>query len=651
MNILESPIWKKIFLIISILLLLIMPTLSHDFGQNGDEDVEAQYGRDIFNYYANGDQQALDYDTHLQPKYTTNITGMQFYGGLFDIMTESVHRAIPSWEIMEVRHFFASIFGALLMIFTGLLAFRLSKKKWWVAVLALLFIAFSPRIFGESMNNGKDIPFATGMVIALYYFIRIMEDLFKGITSWKMVIGLMIGFFVVFGMRPAGGLLLAAYLGLFFLVFVFTNKELKAILWKDKFKLFKKVVLQIILAFIVGYVLALFTWPYGLVSPIGHLFASLAEMSNRSIIIRVLYDGFNYPSNQTPWQYNFKWIMISSPIVIVISSFLFIFLIPKAWKIYGFSTVFILLFAALFPLLYIIYKHSTNFDSWRHVFFVYPYWVIMAALAIDVLSSFFKDKLKWIPLAIAILGLLPAMVWTVKAQPNQYMYFNQFVGGAAGAFGYYDLDYYQATNREMMNWVLKNAAHPKDGKKLIVRSNMDGTDTYFQNDTSWVDANYARYYERNQKDWDYYVTYGRFVSPWQLQNGKWPPAHVVYSVMVDGVPAGVVIKRSNKDSYYAYEALQKKDFNTAIEKYASFLKTDSSDEMVYMNYGIALASAGHIDEGIAALKKAITLDASNANFYQILAQIYQAKGDRENAQQSMMQAQSIMAQEQMKIGE
>ena len=113
----------------------------------------------------------------------------------------------------------------------------------------------------------------------------------------------------------------------------------------------------------------------------------------------------------------------------------------------------------------------------------------------------------------------------------------------------------------------------------------------------------------------------------------------------------MIIKRSSKDSYYGYEALQKQDFNTAIEKYASFLKTDSSDEMVYMNYGIALASAGHIDEGIAALKKALTLDATNANFYQILSQIYQAKGDHENAQRALMQAQSIVAQEQMRMAE
>lgn len=645
MSLLQFPVWKKIFWILSIALLIVMPAISHDYGQNGDEDVEAQYGRDIYNFYAKGDTQALDYDTHKNPVFGTNISGMQFYGGLFDVAAESIHQLLPSSNIMIVRHFLASVFGAFLMIFTGLLAFELSRKKWWVAVLALLFMIFSPRIFGESMNNGKDIPFATGMVIGIYYFVRLLHEINERKEKWKNTIGLIIGILIVFGMRPAGGLLLAAYFGLFTLVYLLTDEEAKELLLKNKFKLIKAFVLQLIIAFVVGYGLSLITWPYGLVAPVGHLFTSLAEMSNRSIIIQTLYDGINYPSNQTPWQYNFKWIIITTPIVIVVCFFIFFPLIGKACKRYGFSPVFLLLFSALFPLLYIIYKHSTNFDSWRHVFFVYPYWVILSVLSVEMLGSFLKGKLKWVPLAMAFLGLTPAIGWTITSHPYQYVFFNQFVGGIKGASGNYELDYYQISNREMVNWILKNVPKPADGSKLVVKSNMDGMNTYFRNDTSWVKEGYARYYERNQKYWDYYITYSRFISPWQLQHGKWPPAHVVYAVKVDGVPIGVILKRSSEASYYAYEALKKNDFNTAINAYQVYLKTDSSDEMVYLNYGIALASVGRIDEGISALNKAVLLNPTMPEFYQILAQMYKAKGDIKNAQNSLMRAQSIEAQE------
>jgi len=623
-----------------------MPSISHDFGQNGDEDVEAQYGQDIFNYYARGDQQALDYDTHLHPVFSTNISGMQFYGGMFNLMTESVHQIFPSWQIMDVRHFFAALLGALLMIFTGLLAYRVSNKKWWIAVLGLGFMIFSPRIFGESMNNGKDIPFATGMVIAIYYFVRLMQDLgLPGKSSWKTTMGIALGIFITFGMRPAGGLLLIAYLGLYLLVYIFFNKEIKSALWGNKYSLLKRTILQLITAFLIGYGLALFTWPYGLVSPIKHLFSSLAEMANRSIIIMTLYDGITYPSHRTPWHYNFKWILITTPLIIVLFLGLFLVLFPKANKSYGSTTIFILLFAAVFPLLYIIIKQSPNFDSWRHIFFVYPYWVVMAALGVDMATKFFREKLKWVPLAAAGLGLLPAMAWTVRSHPFQYVYFNQFVGGLPGAFGKYDIDYYQVTNKKMMNWVSDNVPKSKDGKKIIVRSNLDGLDTYLQKDSTWMTASYGRFYERNEQDWDYFITYGRFISPYQLQNGKWPPANVVYSVKIDGVPLGVVIKRGSKDDSIAYQALNNENFETAILKYESYLKTDSTDEMVYFNYGLALASVDSFGNAIHSLKKAILLDASRPEFFQLLAILYKEQGDMEQAQNAYIQYENMVAEE------
>ncbi len=644
MTVLQRSIWKNLFFALSIVTLVLMPALSHNFGQNGDEDVEAQYGVDIFNYFAHGDKQALDYDAHPHPVFTTHMQGMQFYGGQFDLLTEAVHRAFPSWHIMDVRHFFSAIFGALLIVFTGLLAYRLSNKKWEVAVVAFLFLLFSPRIFGESMNNGKDIPFATGMVMGIYYLIRALQDIAVKNKFWGNTIGMLLGVSIVFGMRPAGGVLMVAYFGAFVLVYFLASREKRDELHSNKYALLKRLAVQLILAFLVGYGIALLAWPYGLTAPVDHLFSSLTEMSNRSVIIRTLYDGIYYPSNETPWHYNFKWIIITSPVIVIISFFLFFFLLPKAIKRYGIATAFILLFSALFPLLYIIYKHSTNFDSWRHVFFVYPFWVIMAALSIDMLSSFFKGKVQWVPVAVAIAGLLPVMVWTVRAHPHQYVYFNEFEGGTEGAFGYYDLDYYLVSAKASSEWVIKNAKRPPAGQKIKVLTNM-GIDTYFRNDTSWVYTTYARYYERNEHDWDYYITYGRFVSEWQLQNGKWPPANVVHSIMAGGVPIGVVIERKSKDAYLAHVAMEKNDFAAAASLYASYLKTDTSDEMVYLNYAIALASTGRMDEAIAAGNTAIGLNPTNPQFYQVLSQIYKAKGDNQKAQQVLMQGQSIMAQQ------
>src|SRR5690606_18109272 len=99
-----------------------------------------------------------------------------------------------------------------------------------------------------------------------------------------------------------------------------------------------------------------------------------------------------------------------------------------------------------FPLFYMIYKNSSVYDSWRHVFFLYPFWVVMAALSLDLLldrlSSF---RIRMLALGLVVLALIPEMIWTVRSHPTQYVYFNALQGGVKGAYGQYDLDYYQNT--------------------------------------------------------------------------------------------------------------------------------------------------------------------------------------------------------------
>lgn len=638
-----NPLWKKIFIALCIAISIIMPVISQQYAQNGDEDVEAAYGRDIWNYYLNGDKQALNYD-NAHP----NLKGLEFYGGQFDVITEGIHRLFPSWNIMDVRHFMASIFGVLLILFTGLLAFRLSNKSWLAASLSFLLLLFSPRIFGESMNNGKDIPFATGMVMGVYFLIVLLQNIGEQRSKlWKESLGLALSWAIVFGMRSAGGLLFFAYAAFIVIVWFYFNKAHRTLLFAQGAKLAKRMALFVIGAFILGFIIGLLTWPFGLQDPIGNVMVTLKELSNRDIAIRVLFEGRYLPSNEMPWYYEIKWIFITSPIIVLIAFLCFFPLVGKISRAYGKFIPLILIFCALFPLLYIIYKKSTVYDTWRHVFFVYPFFVIMAALSIVTIQSFLKAKLQWVPLAVTLLGMAPALFWTVSAHPNQYVYFNEFAGGTKGAFGYYDLDYYLTSSKQSAQWILKNVKRPPNGKKIKVLTNMEGLDNYFGKDTSWIFIKYARYYERSQHDWDYYVTYGRFVSEWQLQNGKWPPANAVFTVSAGGVPIGVVLERKNHDVFAAYNAMQKNDFATAVTLYQNYLKTDSTDEMVYMNYAIALASTGRIDEAIAAMQSALALDPHQMNFYQVLSQIYKAKGDEQNAQQTLMKGQSIMAEQQM----
>jgi len=219
LHVVENGNWKKAFWAFAIFILVVMPFVSKDYGQSGDEWLQIEYGRDIYNYFAHHDTQALDYSNqNLQHQ------GIEFYGGIFDFYMDVLHRWFPSIGILALRHFFNALLGAILMLFTGLLAYRFSKK-WMVALLALVFIFFSPRIFGESMNNPKDIPFACGFMIGLYALVAMVQD-FPGKIG-KHAILLAIGFALAFGVRPAGGVLFVAYIALFYGANYFLNKPFR----------------------------------------------------------------------------------------------------------------------------------------------------------------------------------------------------------------------------------------------------------------------------------------------------------------------------------------------------------------------------------------------------------------------------------------
>lgn len=637
--------WKAAFFILSAFILVLLPMLSRSYGQTGDEWLQMEYGRDIWNYFFQNNPKALDYaGGDLQH------SKLELYGGLFDFGTELLHSWLPSIPQLVLRHFCNGLTGAALMIVTGLLGYRLSKGNWAIAFVTLMFMLFSPRIFGESMNNPKDIPFACGFVTGIYFLIALLQDYPR--KKVPHALGLALGFGLAFGVRAAGGALQIAYFVVFAAGTYLLDKGFKERLKADKGML-KGLLLFGFGALLVGYIIGIMFWPYGLQSPVSHPLESLSGMTNREVNIQVLFEGRHYMAQSMPWYYEFKWIFISNPLVVIVGFVLFAILSFSLIKAYGKFVIAFIIFGALFPVVYMIYKNSTVYDTWRHIFFVYPFWVLMAVFGWARLGDLLNRAMakkdapvqeKNIWPAIAILGLLPAMIWTVRSHPNQYVYFNELVGGLHGAFGNYDIDYYQNSGLQAANWIKKNAPQ-EPGRKVIVTSNMSGYYNYFIDDTVHYNVPYVRYASRHTQDWDYYVVSPRFLPIEQLQQGLWPQKDVAHRVEVDGVPLSVVLKRKSKEGIAANAAYEAKDFPTAARAYASFLQKDTTDEFALVNYGIAQASIGQMDPAIAAVQRAVALQPGNAQFYELLAQLYSAKGDAPNAQKAKNQAQSIIAEE------
>lgn len=642
--------WRLVFIALSVIIAIVLPILSKVYGQTGDEWLQMLYGRDIWDYFFNGDTQAMGYDT-LLPRYQgmeTQFRGQELYGGLFDFGTEIIHRWFPTIPHLIIRHACNALTNVVLMISTGLLARRLSGR-WSIGVLALVMVIFSPRIFGEGMNNPKDIPFAAGFALAVYAVLAFLQDGAK--RKWIHAILLALGFGLAFGVRAAGGLLFFAYLVAMVVLWLFFQKDSRTGWWRDK-KVRSNLMIVVVGSLVVGYVIGLLAWPWGLDSPISHPIASLTGMTNRATKIHTLFEGTYQWNFAMPWYYELKWMLISNPISVVFGMILFAVSGIMARKRIG---MFLLLFmgvAAFLPLIYMIYKNSSVYDTWRHVFFVYPFWVIMASLGWMFLGDIISEKLAGGKLskmrypgeAIALLLLLPAIFWTFKSHPNQYVYFNEFVGGIKGAEGNYELDYYYNSSQQQVDWLLKNAKSWDGKKKALVLSNMGGfSPNCLQGDTATIDASYLSYSRIGTQNWDYYMMFPRIIPEGLVINKNWLPKNVVHVVSIDGVPLSALIKRTDSFDIAAEHAMAAKDFNTAAGYFAQSLKSYPNNTIGMLNYANALAQANRLPEAITVLQEATKINPENANAWQFLAQLYNATGNTQAARDAQSRAQSISA--------
>lgn len=614
---------------------------------NGDEDIEMLYGKDVYNYFAHGDDRPLSYEQH---PLGGHITGSEFYGSLHPLVSEATHRWLGT-NLIDTRHFYTSIYGALIMIFAGLLAYRIAHRNWLTGTLAMLFMIFCPRIFGESMHNGKDIPFAAGIIVGItsfYFLLQAFKE--KEKRKWLYAAGVVAGTAFAFGSRPGGALIQIGMYGLLTLM-TLGNAAFRNYLAEQKQA--KKFFGMLIGAVAVGYAIAVTVWPYAHSNPIGNLFSAMEEMANRDVEFRVLFEGRYASSKDMPWYYSIKWIFITNSILVLFAFIAYAITSFKSVKIFGKSATVMILFMAIFPILYIIYKESTIFDSWRHLFFIFPFWAAGAALFTHFIASkITKPSYKLLPYALAVLGLMPEIAWTLTTTPYQQVYFNQFVGGLKGAQGYYDLDYYQTSNREMAQWIINNAEKKTDGSKVKLLSNMEGLynvedlyyEGYLEDVKDRIDGRYARYYERFSKDWDYYATYNRFLSEWQLQNDKFPPANAVYEVKVKGVTIAAILKRKSDLAFLAFKAYEAKNWAEAVNLYAQAdAEQPLCDENELFYYGIAMVQNGDAPKGIEQIQRATKLDESRDDFYSALAQIYNMLGDKTNAENAKRKAQQIVS--------
>lgn len=615
----------SLFVVISCLGLF-FAILSKDYGITGDERFYEPYGKSAWSFY-----KTLGKDTSALFINTGDGGQLHCYGPSIDLFSEVVCDIFGFKDIFIVRHIFASLSLLLMIVFSGLLTYLLTKNVPY-SVLAGLFVLLSPRLFGDSMNNLKDPSYAAFNILSLYFIIRFVKELPQ--PSKKTIIGLVIGIGLTLGSR-IGGLLLFGYLGLFSLVAVLTNKNLKTQVFGSHFKSLIQIALIVVVA---SYVLGIVFWPYGLVAPIDNPMHALDFFTNQTYQIKTLFGGVKLSSMEIPWFYVFKWISISVPEIIILGFLLFCVLFFKNVQNENSKYLLMVLFSFLFPVVYIIYKKSGMYNAWRHTTFIYPSFVVLSAVGFFYASQLLKTKSLRIGLYCLLgIGLFFPLKFMIANHPHQSVYFNSYFGGVKKAVGYYETDYFGVSVRKATEWLIANEGSKLESAQIVINYPTLLVDHYLKKKYPNKISAYVRFGERDKTDWDYYIVTHQLISEDILQNGvSFPPKGTIKTIDIDGVPVCAIVKRQDKNDFYAKNALDSNNYAKAADYLIKALQYDTNNEIAWTNLGFAQLNLNQPNEAVQSLSNALKISPSNPMAKNYLAYAYLQSGNIAYAQSVLM---------------
>lgn len=582
---------KLIFFALALVLLAGMLVISRDAGISGDEEVHYKHSEMVYNYFKTwgADQSALN----------TPNTHLQYYGQAFDNLVTVLIHWFNIEDIYGFRHLMCSFAGWLTILVTGLFAAFLAG--YGAAIVVLLLFAVSPTFLGHAQNNLKDIPFALAYISSLFYSIRVVFSENKALA--KDVILLVISFALAVGIR-AGGFLVIFYFG-----FLFFLKTVFELIRDGKLngQLVVRKVLFLIGIALAGYLLGLILWPFALKNPVLNPWKSYAVMTHFPTTVRQIFEGRFEWSDFLPWYYLPKYMAITIPVIIFIGITLFFLYFRKKYNPAQKIQLIFVGFTILFPIFFVLTKHSNLYGSWRHFLFVYPGMVLLAALGIHaIVRRYKKPVIRYALIVVLSVLCLNPLKFMVVNHSYYYLYYNEFVGGLKGAYGNYETDYYYHSMRKGAEWLQEYLKNKPTGDTVLVGGNFP-IQWYFRNEKEMRFV-YFPWQRRSEYNWDYAIVANSYIPPYQLINPIWPPKNTIHTIYADGVPVCAVIERVTKDDFSAIKEQLSGDNIKSALLFENAVKFDPQNELICYKFAEACLSNGDEDRAALLLNKCLQIN-------------------------------------------
>jgi 4-amino-4-deoxy-L-arabinose transferase-like glycosyltransferase len=470
--------WLLLICLLSLVYLILIFSTFLDYGITYDEQWHSTYGEYIIRWFTSGfqDKSALKYWT------------LPLQGGFFDTIARLGAYLLPFGRY-ESTHLINALFGFLGVVAVYKLGSLLASPL--TGFLSALFLVLTPRFYGHSFNNPKDIPMAVLSTFVVYYLIRAVPYLPRIPTGLLIKLGVLLG--LTLAVR-VGAVILAGYIvvafGLWLAATYFVNPnsapqhlDLRSNSWK---------LLKIFLAVcFIAYLVMLVWWPAAQVRPIRQPLKGLWLATHFEQSIDVYFEGATISNKDLPWYYVLKWFLITMPefYFLALAAGLIMsikLMLARGLKIHSLSrdralSIFIVIFGIIFPVGYTVLTKPTDYDGIRHFLFVVPLLAVLAAFCLTMVLDKAGPSFFSIVLVIMVLasGALTA-VDMIQLHPYQYIYFNRLFGkGVAQAANSFDTDYWGSSYKEGVEWVVNNYEKPDHDRKIKVVSCLHALSTSY----------------------------------------------------------------------------------------------------------------------------------------------------------------------------
>ena len=540
----SNPNKKKFTFLFFLTFFLIGIFIFPDYGISIDEDETRIYGfislKTVFEIFS--------------PEYITNINEViaehkyelpnfdvviPTSGIIFDLpmaFLELIYQIEDSRQYYLLRHLFNFLFFFISVYFFYLLA-KKRYNSWLIGILGAMFLIVSPKIFANSFYNNKDIIFMSLSIINLYIAINFLEKQnYKNAVIFAIVSALAINLRIL-------GLILPTLVLFIYIINILRAKN-------NKKKILQPLILFLIL---IPFFIFLF-WPYLWNNPLENLLYSLKYLSDHILGIHTYYLGHYFFSTNPPWHYHLVWILVSTPplyLALFVIGFIFViqritkrlFKIEKndsyvdLWRGNKELQDLIFFLTFLIPIIVAIDFGSISYDGWRHLFFIYPSFLLIAMLGLNLIKIiFFKRKNNFL-YASTLFLIIPTIFWMYKNHPHQNIYFNFLAGKNFNEK--FEMDFSGTTNKRALEYIIK-----KENKKVKIY-NLSTTDLNLSKkiikkeirekiDITY-DVNSADYIINNYRDWKGITIPTNFMTP---KNFK-----ILHEIKIDDVAINTIYKK------------------------------------------------------------------------------------------------------------